>query len=251
LSTHEVIGVEALVRWRHPARGVVPPDEFIPMSEESGLILSIGRWVLGEACRQAARWHARGHMVSIFVNVSAQQLSRHGFAEDVRRALESSGIDPSLLALEITETTLMHDVAAAGEHLAEIKALGVRVAIDDFGTGYASLSQLQRMPVDILKIDSSFVAALADAGQGRELLEAILGVGQALSLTVVAEGVETQVQLIALEEMGCERAQGYLLGRPCAADVLEDVFTGAPRRATGSVTTGSVTTGSVTSASSS
>jgi diguanylate cyclase (GGDEF)-like protein len=241
LSRHEVIGVEALVRWRHPARGVVPPDEFIPMSEESGLILSIGRWVLAEACRQAARWHARGDLISIFVNVSAQQLSRDGFAEDVRRALETSGIDPSLLALEITETTLMHDVAAAGERLKEIKALGVRVAIDDFGTGYASLSQLQRMPVDILKIDSSFVAALSDAGQGRELLEAILGVGQALSLTVVAEGVETQVQLTALEEMGCERAQGYLLGRPCAADVVEEVFTGPQRRATGSVKAASVT----------
>jgi diguanylate cyclase (GGDEF)-like protein len=245
LCRHEVLGVESLVRWRHPARGVVPPDEFIPISEESGLILSIGRWVLGEACKQAASWHARGHLISIFVNVSAQQLSRDGFAADVRRALETSGIDPSLLVLEITETTLMHDVAAAGERLKEIRALGVRVAIDDFGTGYASLSQLQRMPVDILKIDSSFVAALADAGQGRELLEAILGVGQALSLAVVAEGVETQTQLIALEEMGCEQAQGYLLGRPCAAEVVEDVFPpGAHRRGAGSVTAGSATSAS-------
>jgi diguanylate cyclase (GGDEF)-like protein len=244
LSRHEAIGVEALVRWRHPARGVVEPDEFIPLSEESGLILSIGRWVLGEACRQAARWHARGHLISIFVNVSAQQLSREGFAGDVRRALESSGIDPSLLTLEITETTLMHDVSAAGERLKEIKALGVRVAIDDFGTGYASLSQLQRMPVDILKIDSSFVAALADGGQGRELLEAILGVGQALSLTVVAEGVETQTQLVSLEEMGCEQAQGYLLGRPCAADVVENVFTGQHPRSAGSVTAGSAASAS-------
>jgi diguanylate cyclase (GGDEF)-like protein len=244
LSRHEVIGVEALVRWRHPARGVVPPDEFIPMSEESGLILSIGRWVLGEACKQAARWHARGHPVCIFVNVSAQQLSQEGFAGDVRRVLETSGIDSSLLALEITETTLMRDVAAAGERLKEIKELGVRVAIDDFGTGYASLSQLQRMPVDILKIDGSFVAALADAGQGRELLEAILGVGQALSLTVVAEGVETQTQLTALEEMGCQQAQGYLLGRPCAADVVEDGFTRQLQRAARPVTAGSATSAS-------
>jgi diguanylate cyclase (GGDEF)-like protein len=244
LSRHEVIGVEALVRWRHPSRGVVAPDEFIPMSEESGLILSLGRWVLREACEQAARWQARGHPVSVFVNVSAQQLSRDGFAGDVRRALEISGIDPSLLALEITETTLMHDVAAAGERLQEIKALGVRVAIDDFGTGYASLSQLQRMPVDILKIDGSFVAALDDTGQGRELLEAILGVGQALSLTVVAEGVETQTQLTALREMGCQRAQGYLLGRPAAADVVEDMFTGRLGRAATSVVVGSTSTGS-------
>jgi len=244
LSRHEVSGVEALVRWRHPDRGVLPPDEFIPMSEESGLILSIGRWVLGEACRQAARWHARGYPISVFVNVSAQQLSRDGFAGDVRRALEISRIDPSLLALEITETTLMHDVAGASERLREMKALGVRVAIDDFGTGYASLSQLQRMPVDILKIDSSFIAALANAGQGRELLEAILGVGHALSLTVIAEGVETQTQLIALEEMGCEQAQGHLLGRPCAADVVEDVFSGQHRRAAGSLTAGSATSAS-------
>jgi diguanylate cyclase (GGDEF)-like protein len=246
LAGREVVGVEALVRWRHPARGVVPPDEFIPMSEESGLINSIGRWVLGEACRQASSWHSRGHPVRIFVNVSAHQLSRDGFTEDVRRALESSGIDPSLLALEITETTLMRDVAAAGERLNEIRALGVRIAIDDFGTGYASLSHLQRMPVDILKIDGSFIAALG-TGHGRELLEAILGVGQALSLTVIAEGVETQTQLTALQEIGCELAQGYLLGRPCAPDTVEEMLTGRLRRTPTSVAARSATGASLRS----
>jgi diguanylate cyclase (GGDEF)-like protein len=231
LPSRTVVGVEALVRWRHPERGVVPPDEFIPLSEESGLILPIGRWVLGEACAQAAIWHARGHRVCTFVNVSAHQLAREGFADDVRHALESSGIEPSLLVLEITETTLMRDVAAAGERLNEIKALGVSVAIDDFGTGYASLSHLQRMPVDIVKIDRSFIAALGDAGQGRELLEAVLGVGQALSLTVIAEGVETQGQMTTLLGMGCQRVQGFLMGRPCAPEVVEDLFAPPPRQA--------------------
>jgi diguanylate cyclase (GGDEF)-like protein len=231
LPGRSVVGVEALIRWRHPDRGVVPPDEFIPASEESGLIVPIGRWVLGEACRQAAIWHALGEQIRIFVNVSAQQLSRDGFADDVRHALEISGIEPSLLVLEITETTLMRDVAAAGTRLSEIKELGVSVAIDDFGTGYASLSHLQQMPVDVLKIDRSFVAALNGEGQGRELLEAVLGVGQALSLTVIAEGVETQGQMQALLEMGCERVQGFLMGRPCAAEVVEDLFRPAPAAA--------------------
>jgi EAL domain-containing protein (putative c-di-GMP-specific phosphodiesterase class I) len=180
--------------------------------------------VLGEACRQAASWHALGERIRVFVNVSAQQLARDGFADDVRHALEASGIEPSLLVLEITETTLMRDVAAASAQLSEIKKLGVSVAIDDFGTGYASLSHLQQMPVDILKIDRSFVAALDDNGQGRELLGAVLGVGQALSLTVIAEGVETSSQMRALLEMGCAAAQGFLMGRPCAAEVLEELF---------------------------
>jgi EAL domain-containing protein (putative c-di-GMP-specific phosphodiesterase class I) len=137
--------------------------------------------------------------------------------------------------LEVTETTLMRDVTAAGERLNEIRALGVSVAIDDFGTGYASLSHLQRMPVDILKIDRSFVAALGDIGQGRELLEAVLGVGQALSLTVVAEGVETHSQMTTLLEMGCERAQGSLIGRPCAAEVVQDLFVARSAQAAASL----------------
>jgi diguanylate cyclase (GGDEF)-like protein len=243
LQSQTVVGVQALIRWRHPDRGVVPPDEFIPGSEDSGLILPIGRWVLAEACSQAAMWHARGHRMRIFVNVSAQQLARDGFADDVHQALATSGIEPSLLVLEITETTLMRDVAAAGERLNAIKELGVSVAIDDFGTGYASLSHLQRMPVDILKIDRSFVAALSDAEQGRELLEAVLGVGQALSLTVVAEGVETQSQMTTLLEMGCEQGQGFLMGRPCAPEVVEDLFVPQRRQATASLAGATRTTG--------
>ncbi len=235
LTSQRVVGVEALVRWRHPQRGVVAPANFIPLAEESRLIVPIGRWVLDEACRQAAAWRTRGLRLGISVNVSAYQLNRREFAEDVRCALESSGIDPSSLTLEITETTLVRDVPAARERLEEVKALGVRVAIDDFGTGYASLSHLQRMPVDVLKVDRSFVAALNDGGQSRELLAAILGVGQSLSLSVVAEGIEEYDQQITLEEMGCEMAQGFLLGYPGPAREIEAMLaSGVLRHAVGS-----------------
>jgi predicted signal transduction protein with EAL and GGDEF domain len=221
LASQSVVGVEALVRWRHPQRGVVGPASFIPLAEESRLIVPIGRWVLEEACRQASAWHAEGLELGISVNVSAYQLNRREFTDDVQHALESSGIAPSSLTLEITETALVRDVPAACERLEEVKALGVRVAIDDFGTGYASLSHLQRMPVDVLKIDRSFVAALNDGGRSRELLAAILGVGQSLSLSVVAEGIEELDQRTTLEEMGCEMAQGFLLGHPGAAGEIE------------------------------
>jgi diguanylate cyclase (GGDEF)-like protein len=235
LPNRRLAGVEALIRWQHPARGVVSPDDFIPLAEESGLIVAIGRWVLDEACRQAGTWAARGLSVGVSVNVSAQQLGRGEFLEDVRRALRQSGIEPSSLTLEITETTLMRNVHAASEQLDAIRALGVRIAIDDFGTGYASLSNLQRVPVDVLKIDKSFVAALNDGGQSRKLLEAILGVGQALSLAVVAEGIEESSQRLALEEMGCEMAQGDLMAMPERPEVIESL-TGMPAssRAAGS-----------------
>ncbi|MGO8904752.1 MAG: putative bifunctional diguanylate cyclase/phosphodiesterase [Solirubrobacteraceae bacterium] len=226
LPSREVVGVEALVRWRHPQRGIVAPDEFIPLAEESGLIVPIGRWVLSEACRQAAAWAAQGLPIGVSVNVSARQVGQHGFTADVARALQESQIEPSCLTLEITETAIMRNARAAREQLEQVKALGIRIAIDDFGTGYASLSSLQRLPVDILKIDRTFVAALS-AGWSRELhkanelLHAILGVGQALSLSVVAEGIEDQGQRRSLEAMGCEMGQGFLLGRPSSAERIE------------------------------
>jgi diguanylate cyclase (GGDEF)-like protein len=235
LSTQEILGAEALVRWRHPERGVVAPNEFIPLAEETGLIVAIGRWVLDEACRQAAAWRAEGLEIPIAVNVSAIQLSREGFASDVREALQSSGIEPSSLTLEVTETTVMRDVAVACERLEEIRALGVRIAIDDFGTGYASLSQLQRMPADVLKVDRSFVAALSEGGQSRELLEAIMGVAHALSLAVIAEGIETPSQMTTLQEVGCQMAQGFLLARPDSPEALEALF--GPRAARGALAT--------------
>ncbi len=226
LSSQEVMGAEALIRWRHPTRGVVDPGSFIPLAEENGRIVAIGRWVLEEACRQAAAWAAEAHGIAIAVNVSAHQLGHRRFAEDVRHALQSSGLEPSSLILEITETVLMHDAPAACERLQELKALSVRVAIDDFGTGYASLSYLQRMPVDILKVDQSFIAALGDGRQGRELLQAILGVAESLSLAVIAEGIEHRSQLSILEELGCQRGQGFLLGHPGPPDAIEALLAG-------------------------
>ena len=206
------------------------PASFIPLAEESRLIVPIGRWVLDEACRQAAAWNAEGLNLGISVNVSAvSSVARN--SPKTSAALARSRIEPASLTLEITETTLVRDVPAACERLQEVKALGVRVAIDDFGTGYASLSHLQRMPVDILKIDRSFVAALGDGPQSRELLAAILGVGQSLSLSVVAEGIELASQLATLEEMGCEMAQGFLLGHPGPAEEIEALLERGAARA--------------------
>ena len=234
INSGELECVEALLRWRHAERGVVGPDHFIPLAEDSGMIIAIGRWVLEQACRQVAEWRSRGFEIGISVNVSAQQLGRRGFIDDVRGALQAADIEPELLTLEITETTLTGDIAAASAHLEAIKRLGVRIAIDDFGTGYASLSQLQRIPADILKIDRSFVAGLTPS-EGRTLLEAIVGVGRALSLSVVAEGIEEPEQLVALQEIGCEMAQGFLLGRPGDPEEVESfVRRAAARRTLGS-----------------
>jgi diguanylate cyclase (GGDEF)-like protein len=238
LARQHVVGAEALVRWRHPQRGVVAPGNFIPLAEESRLIVPIGRWVLDEACRQAAAWAADGLRLGVSVNVSAYQLNRSDFAQDVQHALASSGVAPSMLTLEITETALVRDVRAACERLHEVKALGVRVAIDDFGTGYASLSHLQRLPVDILKIDRSFIAALSDGGQSRALLEAILGVGHSLSLSVVAEGIEERDQRAMLEEMGCQMAQGFLLGHPGPAEGIVELLSRRLREGTAVPTAG-------------
>jgi diguanylate cyclase (GGDEF)-like protein len=226
LRTREILGVEALVRWRHPTLGVVPPDEFIALAEENGLIVPIGRWVLDRACRQAAEWAAEGMRIGVSVNVSAYQLGRADFVQDIRRVLAESAIDPSSLTLELTETALMRDPQTARDYLHQIKDLGVRIAVDDFGTGYASLANLQRLPVDILKIDRSFVAALNEQSWSRELLhasellEAILGVARALSLSVVAEGIEEQRQMSVLEAMGCEMGQGFLMAKPSPPDAI-------------------------------
>jgi diguanylate cyclase (GGDEF)-like protein len=227
LAAERIEGVEALLRWRHPVRGIVGPDEFIPLAEESGLIVPIGRWVLEQAARQAAAWARAGRRIGVSVNVSAFQLGREDFAEDVRRTLEETALEPSSLLLEITETTMTRDIAAACRDLEQMKQLGVRIAIDDFGTGYASLAQLQRVPADILKVDRSFLASLDDDEQSVSLLQAIVGVGRSLSLKVLAEGIETAAQLDLVTEMGCELGQGYHLGRPTPAEVI-DALLGLP-----------------------
>ncbi|HWX52620.1 MAG TPA: EAL domain-containing protein, partial [Solirubrobacteraceae bacterium] len=222
-------GFEALVRWSHPTRGLIAPEIFIPLAEESGLIVPIGRWVLQQAIRQMTAWdsrHPSARSLSISVNVSTVQLTAPSLIPDVQEELSRSGIRPSRLVLEITEGSLAKDSERTIAVLEQLRQLGLRIAIDDFGTGYASLSHLQRLPVDILKVDKSFVSALSEGGKSRDLLQAILGVGQALSLAVVAEGIEAQSQMTTLQEMGCEMAQGFLVGKPSPAEVAESLLGG-------------------------
>jgi diguanylate cyclase (GGDEF)-like protein len=225
LTTRKVMGLEALIRWVHPKQGVLPPADFLPLAEESGQIVPIGRWALEEACAQAAAWNVAGNRVGISVMVSANQLNRDGFITDVRRALQQSGIEPSLLTLEIAETTVMRDLTATAQRLEEIRRLGVRIAIDDFGgSGYARHSDLQRMPLDVLKVDRGSLAASEDEDYRSWLLEAILVFGRDLSLTVVATGIDTDEQLATLQAMGCTLAQGSLLGKPAPADAVGGLF---------------------------
>jgi diguanylate cyclase (GGDEF)-like protein len=225
LATGKVAALEAGICWLHPKKGEIAPADFIPLAEETGLIVPIGRWALEEACSRAAGWNVAGHRVGVTVKVSANQLNREGFATDVLRALQQSGVEPSLLTLEIAETTVMSDVTAAVARLQEIKRLGVRVAIDDFGgSGYAHHGDLRRLPVDFLKVDRSSLAAADDEDYRSWLLEAILIVGRDLSLTVVAKGIETYEQLTTLQSMGCGMAQGLFMGKPTAVESLAGVF---------------------------
>jgi diguanylate cyclase (GGDEF)-like protein/PAS domain S-box-containing protein len=216
-----VSGVEALVRWRHPTRGVVPPDHFIPTLEESGLIVEVGRWVLSEACRQSAEWHRRGHRLSMSVNVSMRQLETHAFVDHIREALDASALDPTTLVIEITESTLMRDADATIRRLREIKDLGVHVAIDDFGTGYSSLAYLRQFPVDALKIDRSFISAMADSPESGALIHTLVELGRTLGLETLAEGIEDNDQLHKLQEEHCDRGQGFLFSRPIEPEAIE------------------------------
>ena len=200
LQTQHVTGVEALIRWRHPTRGVVEPDLFIPLAEENAMIVPIGRWVLGEACRQAAIWHAAGYVMRMSVNVSARQLDRDAFVDEVREALTDSDLAPETLTLEITETVLMRDAEAAALRLRALKALGVRIAIDDFGTGYSSLAYLRQFPVDVLKIDRTFVTGLSDSADSRALAHTLIQLGKTLGLQTLAEGIEERAQLEVLRQ---------------------------------------------------
>jgi diguanylate cyclase (GGDEF)-like protein len=218
LANHRVVAVEALIRWRHPKRGVLLPDDFIPLAEETGLIVPIGRWVLEEACARAAAWNVSGHRIGVSVMITANQLHREGLTVDVLRALQQSGLDPALLTLEIAESTVMADVAATAERLEQLKRLGVSIAVDDFGSGYAYRSDLQRMPLDLLKVDRRSLAASEDEDYRNWLLEAILVFARDLSLSVVAKGVETAEQLANLRAMGCAMAQGYFIGEPGPVD---------------------------------
>jgi EAL domain-containing protein (putative c-di-GMP-specific phosphodiesterase class I) len=219
LPTGRIIGAEALLRWRHPEHGLVPPMTFIPIAERTALIDPIGQFVLKQACAQAARWHLAGYRIRVAVNVSGRQLLSGTFADQVAAVLADTGVDADQLCLELTESTLMDDVLRTATALHTLKALGISVSIDDFGTGYSSLAYLQRFPVDELKIDRSFINGLGQADD-RNLVAAVIGIARALELHVVAEGVETEAQTAALLTLGCRSAQGFLFGRPQMAETL-------------------------------
>jgi diguanylate cyclase (GGDEF)-like protein len=221
LQSEKVIGVEALIRWRHPTRGVIAPIEFIPVAEESGLVVPIGRWVLEEACRQAMVWHSHGHKIDMSVNVSGRQLDDDGLIEDVRRALQCSGLEPATLTLEITETTLMRDAEETATRLHLLKELGVRIAIDDFGTGYSSLAYLRQFPVDALKIDRSFISGIAASKGSAALIHTLVQLGKTLDIETLAEGIEERSQLETLQREHCDHGQGFLFSRPLDVDAVE------------------------------
>ncbi len=214
LSDMRPTGVEALIRWRHPVRGVVQPNEFIPLLEETGLITEVGKWVLQEACAQGAKWRQAGYPIVMAVNVSARQLDSDKILADIEGSLCDSGLDPEALTIEITETTLMRNVDETARRLAQIKQLGVRIAIDDFGTGYSSLAHLQRFQVDALKIDRSFITGLAYNQEGETLIHTLVQLGKALSIETFAEGIEEQHELSLLRDEHCDSGQGFLFARP-------------------------------------
>jgi diguanylate cyclase (GGDEF)-like protein len=220
LRSEQVVGVEALLRWRHPTRGVVAPEQFVPIAEENGEIVAIGRWVLQQACIQAAAWHQRGFHLNISINVSARQLERSSFVEEVRTALRDTHLDPATLTLEITETVLMRKPEATALLLADLKALGVRIAVDDFGTGYSSLAYLRQFPVDSLKIDRTFIKGLELSIEGRALTHTLIQVGKALGLQTLAEGIEHRSQIEELRSEECDLGQGFLFSRPLTPEAL-------------------------------
>ena len=221
LATGAFTGVEALLRWRHPERGVVMPDDFIPALESNGLIVPVGLWVLQEACRRGAAWHSQGYRFTVSVNISAKQLERDRIVDDVRAALSASGFDPSKLVLELTETSLMHDVEATIPRLKALKELGVHLAIDDFGTGYSSLAYLRQFPVDILKIDRSFVSGVTDTSEAAALVHTLVQLGKALGLETIAEGVETDEQRRHLVTEQVDTGQGFLFAHPLEVEAVD------------------------------
>jgi diguanylate cyclase (GGDEF)-like protein len=220
-------GVEALIRWRHPERGILQPDAFIPLLEETGLIAEVGRWVLDQACVQGAAWRAAGYPISMAVNVSARQLDSDQITDDIETALAISGLDAEALTIEVTETTLMRNAEETARRLVAIKELGVKIAIDDFGTGYSSLAHLQRFPVDALKIDRSFIAGLKSNQEGETLVHSLVQLGKALSIETFAEGIEQHDELSLLRDEACDSGQGFLFARPLDVAATEAFLRGS------------------------
>ncbi len=222
LENGRALGVEALLRWNHPTRGEVQPDSFIPLLEETKQIVEVGRWVLNEACRQAAVWQLPDRNMYVSVNVSARQLDDEHLVADLQHALAASGLSPSSLVIEVTETAIMRDATLTASQLRTVKALGIDIAIDDFGTGYSSLAYLRQFPVDILKIDRSFITPLADSAESKALLHTLVQLGKQLGLKTLAEGIEQHEQFCQLQAEDCDSGQGFMFARPLAAgDVLD------------------------------
>ncbi len=231
-----VVGVEALLRWKHPSRGLISPDEFIPILEQTGQIREVGRWVLQHACAQMATWHAKGDTLDISVNLSARQLDHDDIIADVSDALQASGLPAASLLIEVAETTLMQNAKAIARRLHGIRKLGVRIAVDDFGTGYSSLSYLRQFPVDCLKIDRAFTHAITTSPQAKALVGTLVQLGKDLGLSTLAEGVETPAEMDLLREADVEQAQGFLLARPLDPAKFEEQLL-APTRPGTSTTT--------------
>jgi EAL domain-containing protein (putative c-di-GMP-specific phosphodiesterase class I) len=228
LATGSVEALEALVRWQHPTRGLLPPSAFIGIAEDSGAILSIGSWVLETGARQLVNWQRRYRLpeLSLSVNVSMRQFDEPGFAEEVRDVLTRIGLAPANLVVEITETVLAGPSGRAGPALHALRQLGVRVALDDFGTGYSSIGYLHSLPIDILKIDRSFVSGEHATTRDDALLATIVGLGERLGLDVIPEGIEQPSQLALLRTLGCRTGQGFLLSRPVSAAAIEALLDG-------------------------
>ena len=228
LATGQVVGAEALVRWEHPERGLIAPDRFLGVAEETGLIVPLGMWVLGETCRHLAEWQSRPETAHLHlsVNLSARELTHPDLVSSVLGCVRESGVDPHSLTIEVTESTAMVDGDSGFRALRDLSSEGIRVAIDDFGTGYSSLEQLRRMPVDIVKVDRSFVSGMAADSTDREIVAAVVGMGRALKLCVVAEGVETPEQAELLRELGCDIGQGYLYAKPLPAAEMDELAPG-------------------------
>ncbi len=229
-------GVEALIRWKHPVRGVVQPDDFVPLLEETGLIVEVGKWVLEEACSQGAAWRAAGYPIGMAVNVSGRQLDTDQLIDDIEGSLSASGLDPGALTIEITETTLMRNAEETARRLTAIKQLGVRIAIDDFGTGYSSLAHLQRFPVDALKIDRSFISGMRNNQEGATLIRTLVQLGKALSIETFAEGIEHQQELSLLRDEDCDSGQGFLFARPLDVADTEAFLQSCAENATSALT---------------
>jgi EAL domain-containing protein (putative c-di-GMP-specific phosphodiesterase class I) len=232
LATGAIAGVEALLRWRHPSRGLLHPGSFISVAEESGWIVPIGRWALREGCRQAVAWQDAGlPPMRIAVNVSAVELRAKDFVDGVRAVLRDTRLDPRYLELELTETFLMHDSTSTATVLEALKGMGVQLALDDFGTGYSSLSYMKRFPIDTLKIDQSFVRNLTTDADDASIVNAVIHMGSSLHMLVVAEGVESSEQAELLRAQACPEAQGFYFSHPVAPRSIAQMLTRGVRRA--------------------